>query len=260
MTRSPTARSFEYWLHSSRYAWRPALLSSVATPVLYLAALGVGLGALVDRSDPGGLGGVPYLTFVAPGLLAATAMQIAAAEAGQPVRGAHQWTNAYHAMLATPLGVRDVLQGHLLWILFRVGTSCAIFAAVMAAFGAFDSPWAALAPAGGRPDRDGVRGADRRLRHHAGSGSGIRRPEPLRDRPDVPVLGDGLPDRRAASRPRVDRVRHAALAWRGPGPRTQPGRGRRWLGAPAHRLPLPLGARGNGRGPDHVPPPASGVR
>jgi membrane-associated phospholipid phosphatase len=141
MTRSPTARSFEYWLHSSRHAWRPALLSSVATPVLYLAALGVGLGALVDRSDPGGLGGVPYLTFVAPGLLAATAMQIAAGEAGQPVRGAFQWTKAYHAMLATPLDVRDVLHGHLLWILFRVVTSCAIYAAVMAAFvvGAFPS-------------------------------------------------------------------------------------------------------------------------
>jgi lipooligosaccharide transport system permease protein len=145
MTRSPAARSFEYWLHSSKHAWRATLLSSVAAPVLYLAALGAGLGALVDRSDPGGLGGVPYLTFVAPGLLAATAMQIAAGEAGQPVRGAHQWTKAYHAMLATPLDVRDVLQGHLLWILSRVGTSCAIYAAVMAAFGAFDSPWAALA-------------------------------------------------------------------------------------------------------------------
>src|ERR687895_1541961 len=145
MTHSPAARSFEYWLHSSRHAWPATLLSSVAAPVLYLAALGVGLGALVDRSDPGGLGGVPYLTFVAPGLLAATAMQIAAAEAGQPVRGAHQWTKAYHAMLATPLDVRHVLQGHLLWILFRVGTSCAIYAGVMAAFGAFDSPWALLA-------------------------------------------------------------------------------------------------------------------
>lgn len=49
-------------------------------------------------------------------------------------------------MLATPLNVRDVLHGHLLWILFRVGTSCAIYAGVMAAFGAFGSPWAVLAP------------------------------------------------------------------------------------------------------------------
>jgi lipooligosaccharide transport system permease protein len=48
-------------------------------------------------------------------------------------------------MLATPLDVRDVLHGHLLWILFRVAASCAIYAAVMAAFGVFDSPWALLA-------------------------------------------------------------------------------------------------------------------
>jgi lipooligosaccharide transport system permease protein len=145
MTRSPTARSFEYWLHTSRPSWRPSLLSSVLNPVLYLAALGVGLGALVDRSDPDGLDGVAYLTFVAPGLLAATGMQIAAGEAGQPVRGAVQWTKAYHAMLATPLDVRDVLHGHLLWMLLRIGTSCAIYAGVMASFGAFDSPWGLLA-------------------------------------------------------------------------------------------------------------------
>jgi lipooligosaccharide transport system permease protein len=146
MAGSPTARSFEYWLHTFKQGWRTSLLTGVLNPVLYLAALGVGLGALVDRSDPGGLGGVAYLSFVAPGLLAATGMQIAAGEAGQPVRGAVQWTKAYHAMLATPLGVSDVLRGHLLWILFRVATSCAIYAAVMAAFGAFVSPWAVLAP------------------------------------------------------------------------------------------------------------------
>jgi lipooligosaccharide transport system permease protein len=145
MIRSSTARSFEYWLRSFTPAWRASLLSSVTGPVLYLAALGVGLGALVDRSDPGALRGVPYLTFVAPGLLAATAMQIAAGEAGQPVRGAVQWTKAYHAMLATPLDVRDVLHGHLLWILLRVGASCAIYAGVMAVFGAFQSPWSPLA-------------------------------------------------------------------------------------------------------------------
>ena len=145
MTGSPTARSFEYWLHTHKHAWRASLVSSVLSPVLYLAALGVGLGALVDRSHPGSLGGVAYLSFVAPGLLAAAGMQIAAGEAGQPVRGAVQWTQAYHAMLATPLDVRDVLHGHLLWMLLRVGTGCAIYAGLIAAFGAFRSPWALLA-------------------------------------------------------------------------------------------------------------------
>src|SRR5918998_959657 len=192
MRRAPAARSFEYWLHSAKHAWRPSLFSTVLSPVLYLAALGVGLGALVDRGDPSGLGGVAYLTFVAPGLLAATAMQIAAGEAGGPVRGAFQFTKAYHAMLATPLDVRDVLHGHLLWILFRVAASCAIYAAVMAAFGAFQSPW-------------------------------------------------------------------AVLALRGPGPRAQPGHGRRRRGAPARRLPRPVARRGAGRRRSHLPPPAPGV-
>jgi lipooligosaccharide transport system permease protein len=135
-------RSFEYWLRSSGHAWRASLMASALTPVLYVAALGVGLGALVDRGD---LGGVSYLTFVAPGLLAATAMQIAAGEAGLPVRGAFRFTKAYQAMLATPLDVRDVLHGQLLWILFRVATSCAIYAVVLAALGIFASPWAVLA-------------------------------------------------------------------------------------------------------------------
>jgi lipooligosaccharide transport system permease protein len=146
MTGMPAARSFEYWLAASKHAWRVSVLSSVLNPALYLAALGVGLGALVDSSEPGGLGGVPYLTWVGPGLLAATAMQVGASQAGQPVRSAATWSKAYEAMLATPLAVSDVLRGHLLWILVRVGTSCAIYAAVMAAFGVFESPWALLAP------------------------------------------------------------------------------------------------------------------
>jgi lipooligosaccharide transport system permease protein len=132
-----TARSFEYWLHTFMPAWRVSLVVSVLIPVLYLAGLGVGLGALVDGMD--------YLAFVAPGLLVATAMQVGASEAGQPVRGAVQWTKAYHAMLATPLGVRDVLHGHLLWILLRVAAGSAIYAGVIALFGAVRSPWAMLA-------------------------------------------------------------------------------------------------------------------
>jgi lipooligosaccharide transport system permease protein len=145
MVRSPTARSFEYWLESSKRGLRLTLLSTVMNPVVYLAALGVTLGALVDRGDPGRLGGVDYLAFVAPGLLAAAAMQTAASEASGPVRGAHRWTKAYHTMLATPLDVRDVLHGHLLWILFRVVTTCAIYAGIMTACGAFRSSWALLA-------------------------------------------------------------------------------------------------------------------
>ena len=64
---------------SYRRVWRGTFMSSLLNPVLYLTALGVGLGKLVNQgSTPLG---VPYLDFVAPGMLAATAMQIAAIEA-----------------------------------------------------------------------------------------------------------------------------------------------------------------------------------
>ena len=169
MTGSPTARSFEYWLHTHKHAWRASLVSSVLSPVLYLAALGVGLGALVDRSHPGSLGGVAYLSFVAPGLLAAAGMQIAAGEAGQPVRGAVQWTQAYHAMLATPLDVRDVLHGHLLWMLLRVADGLRDLRRAHRRVRGLPVTLGAAGAAGGRPDRDGVRGADRRLRRRPGS-------------------------------------------------------------------------------------------
>jgi lipooligosaccharide transport system permease protein len=84
--------------------------------------------------------GHSYLVFLAPGLLAATAMQTAVGESTYPVMGAIKWVKTYHAMLATPLGVLDVLVGHLLYIAARVLFGAVVFLAVMAAFGAVDSP------------------------------------------------------------------------------------------------------------------------
>ena len=76
-------------------------------------------------------------------------MQTAANESTYPVMGAIKWIRTYHAMLATPLRVGDVLAGHLLWIAVRILTIAAVFLVVMAAFGATES-WLALlvVPAG----------------------------------------------------------------------------------------------------------------
>lgn len=142
-------RSLEYWLFSYRRTWRGTVVSSLLTPLLYLAAMGVGLGTLVNRGDAGRLDGVSYLAFIAPGLLAATAMQVATFESTYPVMGAIKWQRTYHAMLATPLGVRDVLGGHLAWVGFRIASSCAVYLGVMSVFGVVASPWAVVAlPAG----------------------------------------------------------------------------------------------------------------
>jgi len=144
-TAAPLAlRSFEYWLFQYKRTWRGSVISTILFPVLFLASMGVGLGTLVDSSTSGGVEGHSYLVFLAPGLLAATAMQTAVGESTYPVMGAIKWVKTYHAMLATPLGVLDVLVGHLLYIGARVLIGSTIFLAVMTVFGAVDSTLALL--------------------------------------------------------------------------------------------------------------------
>jgi len=135
-------RSFEYWAYSYRRTWRGSLVTSVVGPVLYLSAIGVGLGTLVNR---GNKLGIPYLDFVAPGILAATAMQIATFESSYPVMAAIKWTRQFHAMLATPLRVPDLVTGHQIYIACRVAMVSAIYLVVIAAFGAVHSPLALFA-------------------------------------------------------------------------------------------------------------------
>lgn len=141
---APTLHAYEFWLAQYRRVWRGTVISSLLNPVFYLAALGLGLGTLVDDGN-GGPSGIPYLDFVAPGLVAAAAMQVAATESSFPVMAAFKWTRQYHAMLATPLRVRDVLLGHLTFIATRVALVSGIYLAVVTAFGGVRSPLGVLA-------------------------------------------------------------------------------------------------------------------
>jgi lipooligosaccharide transport system permease protein len=135
-------RAYEHWLAQYKRVWRGTIGTSLVNPILYLTALGVGLGTLVDRTQ-NPPGGVPYLDFVAPGLLAAAAMQTAANESSWPVMAATRWSRTYYAMIATPLTERDAFVGHQLFVLTRVLTSAAAYLAVIAAFGAVSS-WLGL--------------------------------------------------------------------------------------------------------------------
>jgi lipooligosaccharide transport system permease protein len=139
---APSLRAYEFWLMQYRRIWRSSVITSVVNPVFYLGALGIGLGTLVNRSGGQPLG-VSYIDFVAPGMLMATAMQIAAAEASWPVMGSFRWTRQYFAMHAAPLGTRDIAVGHQLWMLTRVASTCAVYLVVIAAFGAVNS-WLAI--------------------------------------------------------------------------------------------------------------------
>jgi lipooligosaccharide transport system permease protein len=137
-------RPLEFFLMQYRRVWRGSAITSVVTPVVYLLALGVGLGVFVDRSAelPGG---ISYLEFVAPGLLAGTMMQIATFESSWPVLSAIKWDRQYHAMLASPLRVRDVLLGHQTFIAARMLMTSAVYLMVITAFGAVESPLGILA-------------------------------------------------------------------------------------------------------------------
>lgn len=135
-------RSYEYWMRSYRRVWRGSIVGTVLNPVLYLSALGVGLGKLVNKGP--GLG-VPYLDYVAPGVLASTAMLMAAFESSYPVMASIRWTRQFHAQLATPLRIRDVIVGHQLYVMTRVATAATIYLFVLLGFGALHSAWAVLA-------------------------------------------------------------------------------------------------------------------
>lgn len=139
-------RAFAYWMAQYRRTWRGSAISTVLEPLGFLTAMGLGLGLLVDRgSGSATLGGVGYLEFIAPGLLAATAMQTASFESTYPVMGSIKWHRTYHGMLATPLRTVDVLAGHLLFVAFRLTVTASAFLVVMLLFGAVPSAWGVLA-------------------------------------------------------------------------------------------------------------------
>jgi lipooligosaccharide transport system permease protein len=142
MTRVVEHRALQY-----RRTFRASIFSSFLSPVLFLAAMGLGLGTYVDQSGNAtkALGGLSYLQFLAPGLLAATAMQAAAFEATFPIMGGLTWQRTFHAMYATPIGPRDIVLGNMVWIVFRLALISAIFTVVMTVFGAVASPLILLA-------------------------------------------------------------------------------------------------------------------
>ncbi len=137
-------RVYEHQFLLYRRTWRGSLFNSFLSPTLFLLAMGVGLGSYVDKGGGGTLG-VPYLAFLAPGLLAATVMQTASFEATFPIIAGFVWTKRYHAMHATPLQPREIALGQLGWTATRITLVGAIFVLVMIPFGAVHSPLVVLA-------------------------------------------------------------------------------------------------------------------
>ena len=143
-TLQRTLRSFEHQVLLYRRTWRGTIIEGSLAPILFLLAMGVGLGGYVDRSS-GGVGGVPYLVFLAPGLMAANMMQTAASEGTFPIMGGFVWTRRFHAMHSAPLEPDDIALGHLLFVTVRLLMVGTIFVIVMLGFGVVQSPAIVLA-------------------------------------------------------------------------------------------------------------------
>jgi lipooligosaccharide transport system permease protein len=131
--------------HSFRRLWFGTITTSFLNPIFFLVSIGVLLGTLVDQSDPD-LGGLSYVEFVAPALIAATAMQTAASATTFPVKIGLKWYRTYHAVVATPVRVGELVTGVLAWACVRIAIAATVFAVVAGVGGAFVSPLAVLAP------------------------------------------------------------------------------------------------------------------
>lgn len=141
---SPAVGVVEYRLLGWRQRWSGSVISSVLAPVLYLGAMGWGLGGLVDAHS-GGVDGLPYLVFIVPGVLALTAMQTAVNDSGYPVMSGLRWDRHFEGMAATSLQPSQLAVGLLGFVAIKLTLTCALFLAVAAVFGALTSPLAGLA-------------------------------------------------------------------------------------------------------------------
>jgi len=138
---------FRFWLVTERKIralrgyWSSALITSFGNPLVYLLALGIGLGSLV----PAGVGGVDYLVFVAPALLAMAAVFVANEESTYPILVGFKYRPVFIAMHQTSLRGRDILLGQMVFVALRMVVTVGIYFGVIVAFGGVVSPQAPLA-------------------------------------------------------------------------------------------------------------------
>jgi lipooligosaccharide transport system permease protein len=113
-------------------------------PFFYLLSIGIGVGQLIDTFEFNGRQ-VPYAEFVAPGMLAASALNGALIDATYNTYFKLRFMKLYDQMLATPLTTGDVARGEIAWSQLRGSAYAAAFLVIMAAMGLVHSWWAILA-------------------------------------------------------------------------------------------------------------------
>jgi len=136
---------FEYSLITARRYFKVSAVAQLGAPVLYLLSLGIGLGSIVNARSGAQSLGTSYLSFLAPALIAATALQVAVGESTYPILfGGFKFQRIYFGMNATPLTAQQIAGGVLAWIATRATFSATLYLAVVACFGGIRSPGALL--------------------------------------------------------------------------------------------------------------------
>ncbi|MEX2133265.1 MAG: ABC transporter permease [Acidimicrobiia bacterium] len=140
-------RVVESELLGYKRTWRGTAISSFVNPFLFLTAMGLGLGSLVDSGE-GDLS-ISYLTFVATGLMAASAMQNGASDGAFPVMAGIKWRKSFEGAIATPISPADIVVGRFLWSIVRLTFVLVVFGMIATLLGAmeFGSAMKAVPPA-----------------------------------------------------------------------------------------------------------------
>ncbi|MEQ1723073.1 MAG: ABC transporter permease [Pseudobdellovibrio sp.] len=143
MMLSRFTESFKLCLHITLRNWtvyKKDLIANisptVADPALILVSLGLGLGAFLTNVE-----GMTYMQFLAPGLTVATALFTSFFESSYGFYVRMTYENVYKAMLATPIGVKEVVFGELLWVGLKGSIMAVGVAVVLAMFGMMTNPW-----------------------------------------------------------------------------------------------------------------------
>ncbi len=149
MTAAPTGSGFSLraaacvWHRNFtvyKHTYKQNILPNFFEPVFYLFSLGLGLGARLGDID-----GVPYLTYIAPGLIASQAMMGASFEVTWNCFVKAHFGKTYDGFLTTPVMIEEIVLGEILWAVTRACLYAAAFVVVMLCFGLVKSVWAILA-------------------------------------------------------------------------------------------------------------------